>query len=235
MTLFNPRELIRLLKLGLTVAQLPLARLRFKKQINPDLINNTYSTFTKPHARFKFISNKTLGIALVDLSQFKTSDVYLDTVKQRDYGAFHRKRAKSRGYTIKKINRNDFIDEIHAINTSTAIRQGRPMDETYLIKKTDYPEQDGAVCIGALDREGRLVAYCNYLVLGNFASTDQLLGYKNGDGVMHYLLVEIICRLIDDGGLDYFMYDTYLGAQPGLQDFKRRIGFKPHRARYSMH
>ncbi|MES3022055.1 MAG: hypothetical protein V4857_10785 [Pseudomonadota bacterium] len=226
---------MRLLRLGLLIAKLPLARLHFRKEVNPELVDSTYVNFTRRHARFKIIRNKTLGIALVDLSKFKTREMYLDTVKQRDYGAFHGKRAKARGYTLREINRNDFIDEIHAINTSADIRQGRPMDETYLVKKTDYPEQAGSVCIGAINREGQLVAYCNYLILGNFASTDQLLGYKNNDGVMYYLLVEIICRLIDEGALDYFMYDTYLGAQPGLQDFKRRIGFKPHRARYSMH
>jgi hypothetical protein len=234
MTIFEPTELIRLLKLGLTLAKLPLAQLHFDKSLNPDLIKSTHSIYTRPHARFKFVKNKSLGIALVDLSKFKTCDVYIDTVKQRDYGGYHHRRAHQRGYILKEINRNNFIDDIHAINNSADIRQGRPMDETYRIKRIDYEQQDSYICVGVLNSKGKLVAYCNYIVLGNFASTDQLLGYKNKDGVMYFMLVEIICRLIKEGKLAYFMYDTYLGAQPGLQDFKRRIGFTPHRASYSI-
>jgi hypothetical protein len=51
---------------------------------------------------------------------------------------------------------------------------------------------------------------------------------------MYLLLLEIICRLIEEREVDYFMYDTFLGAQPGLRDFKRRVGFRPYRARYEL-
>ncbi len=30
------------------------------------------------------------------------------------------------------------------------------------------------------------------------------------------------------------MYDTYVGAHPGLQSFKKRIGFEPYRVSYSI-
>jgi hypothetical protein len=69
---------------------------------------------------------------------------------------------------------------------------------------------------------------------GNFAATDQLMGYKSQDGIMYLLLLTIICRLIEEREVDYFMYDTFLGAQPGLRDFKRRVGFRPYRARYEL-
>jgi hypothetical protein len=37
----------------------------------------------------------------------------------------------------------------------------------------------------------------------------------------------IICRLIEEGRVDYFMYDTFLGAQPGLRDLSGGWGFVP--------
>lgn len=30
------------------------------------------------------------------------------------------------------------------------------------------------------------------------------------------------------------MYDTYLGAQPGLRNFKRKLGFSPYLVCYSV-
>jgi hypothetical protein len=30
------------------------------------------------------------------------------------------------------------------------------------------------------------------------------------------------------------MYDTYLGALPGLREFKRKLGFQPYRIRYAL-
>jgi hypothetical protein len=30
------------------------------------------------------------------------------------------------------------------------------------------------------------------------------------------------------------MYDTFFGAREGLRDFKRRVGFRPYRASYTL-
>ena len=51
---------------------------------------------------------------------------------------------------------------------------------------------------------------------------------------MHLLVVEIVCQLIAQGQVDYLMYDTFFGAQPGMQQFKKILGFKPYRAKYSL-
>ena len=42
-----------------------------------------------------------------------------------------------------------------------------------------------------------------------------------------------ICVLIKESKVEYFMCDI-LGAQPGLQQFKQRIGFAPYRVSYSI-
>lgn len=51
---------------------------------------------------------------------------------------------------------------------------------------------------------------------------------------MYLLLMEIICSLIEQKAVNFLMYDTYLGAQPGLRNFKRRLGFSPYLVRYSL-
>jgi hypothetical protein len=61
-----------------------------------------------------------------------------------------------------------------------------------------------------------------------------MMGIRNNDGIMHLLLSEAICRLIDGGKVRYVMYDTFFGAQPGLRNFKTILGFRPYRASYSL-
>jgi hypothetical protein len=228
------QELLRLLTLAGQVARLPVARLRFERAVDPAGIEATYRNFTRPHPRYKLIPNKAMGMAVLDLRAFASSADYLATVKKKDYASYHAKRARARGYQLAEIDRNAYIDEIHAINTSAAIRQGRPMDAAYRDKKSAYENRDYFKYFGVLNKEDKLTAYCNIAIFGNFASTDQLLGYKNDDGVMYFLLLEIICRLIEEGRLDYFMYDTFMGARPGLRNFKKKLGFQPYRVRYSM-
>jgi hypothetical protein len=228
------QRLLRLARLALQVARLPVARLHFERHLDPEHVAATYANFTRPHPRFRLVRNKSLGIALVDLCRYPTRDAYLATVRRKDHAAHHGKRARARGYRLREIDRNDYVDEIHAINTSLDTRQGRPMDETYLSKAEHYEKRNHFQYFGVVNAEGKLMAYCNIVRLGNFAATDRLLGYRNNDGTMYLLVLEIICRLIDEGRLQYFMYDTYLGAKEGLRNFKKRLGFQPYRVRYSM-
>lgn len=187
-----------------------------------------------PHPRYRLIKNKTIGIALIDLRKFKTREDYLDTVRKKDFAAYHARRAASRGYHVRHINRNRFIDDIHEINNSSETRQGRPMDDVYRIKETSFEDYPHYGYVGILDRREKLVGYCNFAVLGNFAATERLLGIKNSDGFMYLLLTEIICSLIEQKTVNFLMYDSYLGAGPGLRSFKRKLGFNPYLVRYSL-
>lgn len=228
------QQLLRLAHLAIEAARLPVAHLHFERRLDAEHVAATYANFTRPHPRLKLVRNKSVGIALVDLHRFRTRDDYIATVKRKDYAAHHGKRARARGYTLHEIDRNDFIDDIHRINTSLSTRQGRPMDASYLNKPTRYEPRPHFKYFGVLNGAGELMAYCNAVTFGNFAATDRLLGYRNNDGIMYLLLMEIICRFIDEGRLHYFMYDTFLGAQEGLRNFKKRLGFQPYRVRYSM-
>lgn len=214
--------------------RMPRVDLEFHSAIHAENISATYLAFTKPHPRYRLIKNKTVGIALIDLRKFKTREDYLDTVKKKDFAAYHARRCVMRGYRVEHIERNRFVDEIHAINNSAETRQGRPMDDAYRTRETSFEDHPHFGYFGVMDKQGKLVGYCNVAVLGNFAATQRLLGYKNNDGFMYLLLTEIVCSLIEQKTVNFLMYDTYLGARPGLRNFKRKLGFSPYLARYSL-
>jgi hypothetical protein len=216
------------------IIRLPVARLDFHVNIDPDNIRSTYQYFTKPHPRYKLIRNKTMGAALIDLHDFAGREQYLEHIKGKNQGAYHAKRARSRGYVLAEIDRNRYIDDIHEINTSLESRQGRPMDSDYREKKLHFDTHKHFKYYGILNPQGKLVAYGNIGMYGNFGGFSQLIGLRNNDGIMHLLVVEIVTRLIDEGAVRYVMYDTFFGAQPGLQQFKKVVGFQPYRVKYSL-
>jgi hypothetical protein len=228
------REIQRLFAIGVGLLGLPTARLVFYTCISPDKIKAVYQLFNRPHPRFPLIRNKTLGIALIDLSNFNSAGDYVATVKKKDFAGHQGRQAAKRGYRVRRIDRNDHIAEIYRINTSADARQGRPMDEKYRRLETRYDDSAPLQSYGVFNADGILMGYCCFGIYGNFAATDRLLGMKTADGIMYLLLLEIVCTLIDQSPLDYFMYDTFLGAQPGLRSFKRRIGFQPYRVHYTI-
>lgn len=216
------------------IVKLPRAQLHFDSGIDPEDIRATYRYFTKRHPRYKLIANKTIGAALIDLARHADTAAYLDAIHGKNRGAWHARRARARGYVCTEIERNDFIDDIHAINTSQVMRQGRPMDDKYLDKVERYARQPHFEYYGVVDGSGRLVAYANIGRYGNFSAFSQLMGVRNNDGIMHLLVVDIVGRLIERRHVRYVMYDTFFGAQAGLQQFKRIVGFEPYHARYSL-
>lgn len=213
---------------------LPIADLCFHEHIEPRDIRLTFDEYTRPHPRFRVIRAKTIGAALIDLSRYADRAAYLEQIKGKNQGGHHARRALRRGYVFADIDRNDYVDDIHAINTSLCIRQGRPMDASYISKCEAFENQPHFSYYGVLDRDGKLVAYSTLGNYGNFASFSQLLGIRNNDGIMHLLMAEAVCRLIDARQVRYVMYDTFFGAQPGLRTFKTILGFQPYRARYTL-
>lgn len=216
------------------VIKLPVAHLCFHAHIEPGDVCATYREYTSPHPRFRVIRFKTIGAALIDLDVFPDRAAYLEQIKAKNQGGHHAKRARNRGYVFAEIDRNDYIDDIHAINTSLTVRQGREMDRAYTKKQASFDNLPHYCYHGILDPQGTLVAYATLGTFGNFASYSQLLGIRNNHGIMHLLLAEGISRLIDQKRMRYVMYDTFFGAQEGLRMFKTILGFRPYRARYSL-
>ena len=217
-----------------TLIRLPVARLQFDAAIEPVNVLSTYRYYTKRHPKYKLIQNKSWGAALIDLDRCHSRDSYLDLIKGKNCGAWHAKRARSRGYVLTQIDRNGHIDAIHDINNSVGERQGRPMDAKYQEKQSTYEALANFDYYGVLDAQGKLVAYATIGRYGNFSSFAQLMGYRNNDGIMHLMVSDIVARLIDQGCVRYVMYDTFFGALPGLRQFKTVLGFQPYRVQYSL-
>ena len=211
-----------------------VAHLQFDRRIEPDNVSATYRLYTRSHPKYKVIQYKSWGAALVDLQDCRSRDAYLERIKGKNNGAGHAKRARSRGYSVAHIDRNDHVHAIHDINTSVEQRQGRKMDEKYLVKQTAFEQPANFHSYGVFSAEGKLVAYATIGHYGNFSAFSQLMGYRNNDGIMHLMVSEIIGLQIEQGKVRYVMYDTFFGALPGLRQFKTILGFQPYRAKYSL-
>lgn len=229
-----PRKLSQLFDQLLVVARLPVVRLQFHLVLNPENVEKTYRYYTKPHPRYKIFPNKSLGAALVDLTRFQDSEAYAQAINARKDLGRHVRRARSKGYAVVEIDRNDFIDDIFEINNSVDIRQGRPMDPEYRNKKPSYQSEVNFRYYGVLNAAGKLMAYGEVAYFGNFAAFNRVIGVRNNDGIMHLMVSDIIRRLIEARTYDYLMYDTYFGASSGMKTFKKMLGFQPYRAKYSI-
>ena len=229
-----PNKLAQVFEQIAVIARLPVVRLQFRLELNPQDVAKMHQYFTKPHPKYKIFRNKSMGAALVNLSQFHNREEYLDSLKGTYSALRHARKAKNKGYIVTEIDRNDYIDDIYEINTSTKTRQGLPMDADYLVKKYHYPNDPNFKYFGALNPSGKLMAYGDLGLYGNFAAFNRIIGVRNNDGIMHLLVAEIVCRMIESGNYQYLMYDTYFGASPGLKTFKEMLGFQPYRAKYSI-
>lgn len=227
-------SLVRHFNTVVEIIRLPVAALNFHSRLDPAGIPEAYRYFTKPHPKYRIIQNKSVGAALIDLRASANPDKYLEQIQGKNRGAYHARRARSRGYVVTEIERNDFIDEIHDINTSVDIRQGRPMEKHYLQKVTHFEKLPYFKYFGVFDAKGKLMAYANLGMYGDFCAFSHVIGHRNNDGIMHLMVVEIVSRLIHEGAMNYVMYDTFFGAQPGLRQFKVALGFQPYRARYRL-
>jgi hypothetical protein len=232
MTMFT--QLAHHCKLLFEVARLPVARLHFDTRLHPEDVAATHRAFTRPHPRYRLFPHKALGVALIDLKSHPSAAAYLDSIQGRRAGAAFAAKALARGYRLDRIERNDHVDALHAINTSLEQRQGRPMDQRYLNRTVHYVALPHYRYYGVFSPGQQLVAYGNLGHFGNFAAFSQLMGMRNNDGIMHLLVAGIVQQLIAEGQLDYVMYDTFFGAQPGLRNFKTILGFRPYHARYTI-
>lgn len=227
-------KLSQIIERIIQIAKLPVVHLQFCLDLNPEDVETNFRNFTRPHPKYKIFQNKSIGAALLDLSQFKTRDEYLQTVKGHNSAGHHAKKARGKGYVVTEIDQNDYIEDIYEINTSIQVRQGRIMDDAYRKKQTSYRAAPNFKYFGVLSPNGKLRAYAELGFYGNFAAFRRIIGVRNNDGIMHLMVTEVVCQLIDARDCQYLMYDTYFGASEGLQTFKKMFGFQPCRAKYSI-
>lgn len=213
---------------------LPVAELVFHSAIDPDRIAATYRSFTRPHPTYLICARKTIGAAVLDLDRFGSVQDYLAAIGKRSGGGCFADRARARGYRFTEIDRHRYVEGIDQINRSLPFRQGKIVAPSECARGTHVANPPGYRYYGVVDSKGTLVASCELGLYGNFVLLSRLLGYRNNDGVMHFMIVEIVSLLLRERLVRYLMYDTWFGASEGLRKFKAALGFQPYRARYSL-
>ena len=146
------------------------------------------------------------------------------------------------GYRFAAIARDDYLDDIYAINTSMPERQGRPMTETYRHRLApqrplpDFPCPRHALRRYGVLRDGHVYAYAWVYVIGEMCLFSTILGHGEHmrAGIMSMLVVEVVRDLMATAGLRFAMYNLHSSGLEGLRFFKEQMGFQPHDVTWAM-
>jgi hypothetical protein len=213
---------------------LPGARIEMAGDTECQLL---YRAFTSRHPRLRVIQSKRWGVALLPIPA-SFEEYFSNPRRAHMRREYHR--ATRAGLSFARVDPLSRLDEVLAINRSTATRQGQPMHPDYFDADTvrDYFTRSSEV-FGVLDEQGVLRAYLCLRVCGEVACVERLLGHADTLhlGVMWVLLHGVIRELAslraDSGSPTWIMYDTFFGASAGLRQFKEWVGLEPYRVTWS--
>jgi hypothetical protein len=140
-------------------------------------------------------------------------------------------RAERLGHRFSQIAREDYTDDIYAINTSLDIRQGRQMTDAYKVSVRFAPlphytcDRHAVHAYGVL-KEERLVAYLWLYRSGELALVSSILGHGGylRDDIMYLLMKGVIDAEAPHGG--FLVYNRHDSGTDGLRYYKDRCGFK---------
>lgn len=161
-------------------------------------------------------------------------DTYFNEVIRSDIRKNIRKALKNE-FTCKEINYDDYLEEIHLINTSKEFRQGVKMTGDYV--SALKPRQSLVTSVGqtihtfgCFTKEGKLAAYMMYELYGDrIFHTVKILGHADylTYGVMNYLFAFAQDALHKMYSNDFvILYGGMSLNDNGLSRFKRNLGFK---------
>ena len=195
-----------------------------------------FKYFSSPHPQFPLIPRKSLGAALIDL---QGSYADYQRSKFRPLAKRKLKAAKQRKYSYAQIDAVSAIDQIMEVNASRPERGGKPMLPLYLNRskfELILREIGNAHVVKCPD--GKVVAYALVPNIGDVWTFDYLLGHGDhlNSGIMYLLLAHVIEEKFElaktAGNPKWIMYDTWLGANAGLRQFKAVVGFSPYWVRW---
>lgn len=135
------------------------------------------------------------------------------------------------GYRFEEIDRSQFNDDLHAINTSKGRRQGRPMSAGYLTKHVhgklpEYPcDRHNIRTYGVLHGK-TLVAYMTLYRVADLGLVSMILGH--GDHLANDVMYLLFAGMVEDqsGNGGTLMYNRHDSGTPGLVYYKERCGFR---------
>jgi len=192
--------------------------------------------FSSPHPQFPLIPRKSLGAAMIDLQESYTD---YQRSKFRALAKRKLKLAKQHKYSYAKVDAPSAIDQIMEINGSRPERGGRPMPTLYFNRSKfeiilrEIGEAHVVKC-----PTGQIVAYALVPNIGDLWTLDYVLGHGDhlNSGIMYLLMAHIIEEKFElaktAGNPKWIMYDTWLGANAGLRQFKAVVGFSPYWVRW---
>jgi hypothetical protein len=139
-----------------------------------------------------------------------------------------------RGYHVQLVEREQWIDDIYAVNVSMAERQGRPMSSAYFDLPSFQPlgeqpcPRHRISCYGTIAPDEHLVAYLVLHRVGELLLVSQLLdnvAYReDGVGLMYLLFREAFCDQLEAGPATVY-YNRFDSGTDGLRYFKSKLGF----------
>lgn len=140
-------------------------------------------------------------------------------------------RAARLGYRFAEIAREQYVDDIYAINTSLPERQGRPMSEGYWQRPSEDPLPDypcgrhAILTYGVIHDRGTLAAYLSLYRCGELALVSGILGHGDHlrNDVMYMLFAGAVAAQGPLGGA--FVYNRADSGTDGLRYFKSKLGF----------
>lgn len=145
------------------------------------------------------------------------------------------RKSLSLGFTSREITwdeRTKYLDDIHAINTSKIMRQGKMMDQGYIDRPKEITGRKTCndhygTFIGCFSNDGHLRAYITTNFCGELAAASQIIGHGNflRYGIMVNLWHEFV-RLAIERGVKVIVYSRWDDGFDGLKFWKKSVGMK---------
>jgi hypothetical protein len=198
-----------------------------------ELADSLYEKFTAPHPRRPEVGAYQDGCSILTLPA--TFEEYWEGAA--GYGTRRKvRKAQKEGYSFAIIDRDQYLDDIFAINTSMSERQGKEMTEHYQERPGPFGPPPDYTCprhqirtYGVL-KDGHLVAYTWLYQVGEMCLFSTILGH--GDhltaGVMYLLVAESVRDVMAVAGTKDAMYNMHQSGTDGLRFFKEQMGFRSH-------
>lgn len=204
-------------------------------------IKEWYQMLNERHPVFGKYSANTIGLSLIDLTNFHSFSDYERSVKGKDYVSVKYSRCKNKGYSFGSIDRNQYINDIFDINNSADTRQGKKMNKSYVEKMNRYESEEFTEYYGVFNKEGKLVSYIHLLFANEVVFIFKLLGHDLylKDNIMYLMIFDTIELIFKrkaevEYNIKYIIYDSFFTNSEGLAFFKKRFRFSPYAVNWLM-
>lgn len=149
------------------------------------------------------------------------------------------RKAQRQGYAYRKVDPDQYLDDVVAIRTSDPERQGKSIPDYFKVRPTQMisdPFRNGCELhreeFFGVFKDDRLIAYTTIFFYGELGQVNHILGHADHlqEGVMNLLVSETVREVIENRpwvrAINY-LYPHAGKANGGLGLFKKSTGFFP--------